>query len=173
MKRVVTTASGLALAFAVSVAAQSGSTSGTQGTSGSHGTADQRLEHELVFGSEHVEQQRELEDCHGHRVSAGFGQQLDADERLDERRLGSRAARAARAASGTGSSGSGSTAGAGTTSGSGSTTGTGAGTAGSTAGTSSTGTGNTSGTSQSGQSGTMSGSAQSGHVRHDLPPDRH
>src|SRR5262245_2221835 len=32
MKRVVTTASGLVLAFAVSVAAQSGSTSGTQGT---------------------------------------------------------------------------------------------------------------------------------------------
>src|SRR5829696_2824221 len=38
MKRVVTTASGLALAFAVSVAAQSGSTSGTQGTSGTSGT---------------------------------------------------------------------------------------------------------------------------------------
>src|SRR5215203_3378952 len=39
MKRVVTTASGLALAFAVSVAAQSGSTSGTQGTSGTAGTS--------------------------------------------------------------------------------------------------------------------------------------
>ena len=124
MKRVVTTASGLALAFAVSVAAQSGSTSGTQGTSGTSGTAGTTGSTTSTSSDQtDVEQQRKLEDCHGHRLSRRFGQQLDADERLDERRLGLEQHLGQRPASGTGSSGSyGST--AGTTSGSGSTTGT-------------------------------------------------
>jgi hypothetical protein len=140
MKRVVTTASGLVLAFAVSVAAQSGSTSGTQGTSGTSGTTG-------TSGSSTTMEDQQSTSTSGTVTVTGCLSGSGSNWMLTN---------ATMSGSGSGSS-YGST--SGTTSGSGSSTGSSAGTTGSTAGSTS---GTTSGTSQPGQSSTTSGSAAAG-----------